>query len=150
MSLPLSHLAFDGDEIWFAYSHQPVWRIAFADIQVIGEYTNEDGPADDYFFVFVLRDAWYEASFYAPGRESFRAELAGRLGVDIQPSLLNSTSFASRVLWPERLAGHELFTFSPEAKSTAWLSRVRQLLSPRIDMRLTDAVLREIERPGDS
>jgi len=38
------------------------------DIRVIGEFTNDHGPAmDDYFLVFVTREQFFEAFFYANG-----------------------------------------------------------------------------------
>ncbi|CAN5175350.1 hypothetical protein BH23VER1_BH23VER1_09740 [soil metagenome] len=46
------------------------WKLPISEITLIGEYTNEDGPmADDYFLLFLFSEepGWFEASFYPPG-----------------------------------------------------------------------------------
>ena len=84
------------------------WDIAIADIAVIGEYTNQNGPfSDDYFLAFIGRGSteWYEASFYARGRDDALKGLASQLGTNLVCELCNSTDFRSRVMWPPALAG---------------------------------------------
>ena len=47
------------------------WELPVGAICVIGEMTNDHGPyVDDYFICFATdAQTWYEASFYAEGRE---------------------------------------------------------------------------------
>lgn len=93
------------------------WEIPVSDVTVIGEYTNEDGPfADDYFLVFVTRDdsGWFEGSFYGSGRDELVKELSVLLGSEISLELSHSTTFTSRILWPETMIGKALFDFQPQ------------------------------------
>jgi hypothetical protein len=91
------------------------WEIPISDVRTIGEYTNEDGPGiDDYFLVFLAasHSEWREASFYTNDRDKFLAS-AAQYFPDIAPlGLAGSTTFNSRVLWPPRHHGKELFKFT--------------------------------------
>jgi len=136
-------LGIFGDEIAYYHAGARSWRIPLADVRVIGEYTNEDGPADDYFFGFVTQDRCYEAPFYAEGAHEFLAELSQRLGLEIELGLNNSTTFASRILWPAHLVGRDFFHYSQPAPAKNWIRRGMQRLLPTIVSRLTDEVLRE-------
>ncbi|MGI9242273.1 MAG: hypothetical protein ACR2RV_15855 [Verrucomicrobiales bacterium] len=93
------------------------WELPITDIAVIGEYTNEDGPlADDYFLVFLQggEPGWLEGSFFADGRDAVLMELSRKLGADISCGLAHQATFTSRILWPDHLMGRELFEFRPE------------------------------------
>ena len=50
------HVEVKDDVIIYTISNAEVWQVAVADLRIIGEYTNTDGPADDYFFVFLTSD----------------------------------------------------------------------------------------------
>jgi hypothetical protein len=93
------------------------WELPVSEVSVIGEYTNEDGPfADDYFLVFLSRNesGWFEGSFYGEGRDEIVQELSSRLGSAISLELSHSTTFTSRILWPEQMTGEALFDFRPK------------------------------------
>jgi len=93
------------------------WKLPVSDVSVIGEYTNEDGPfADDYFLVFVTGDdsGWFEGSFYGDRRDELLQELSALLGSEIALELSHSTTFTSRILWPETMRGKALFDFQPQ------------------------------------
>jgi hypothetical protein len=140
------NIKLEGDTIVYTLPEPEVWRVSVSDIRVIGEFTNTDGPyADDYFFVFIARDQWFEASFYAEGRDALLAELGQRLGHKLQTGLCHSTSLASRVLWPARFEGHPLFDLVPEERAGRILGKLRQRVLPRVHMNFTDEVKREFE-----
>jgi len=106
------------------------WELPISEITLIGEYTNEDGPfADDYFLVFLSRNngGWLEASFYGDGRDEVLKELSTLMGTGIACGLCHSTTFASRVIWPEEKSGAELFDFQP----AGWLKN-RQVIRKEI------------------
>jgi hypothetical protein len=91
-----------------------LWRIAVKDLVLMAEYTTNEGPwLDDYFFVFVATDTgtvrFATASYYARGCEEVLGFLALRYGAKIEPGLVNSTDWKSRVIWPADLAGQEYF-----------------------------------------
>jgi hypothetical protein len=58
--------------------------------------------------------------------------------------LFNATNFSSRVLWPGYLEGRPLFDLITEERSTNVITRIRQLLLEKVDMRFTDEVRREL------
>jgi hypothetical protein len=119
-------------KIQYASSGYGTWVVPLAEIHVIGEYTNQNGPfLDDYFFAFVRSadEMWFEASFYAEGRDGFLKDLSVALGRTCECSLCASTDFISRIWWPESLAGQPLFEFKDE---DWWRFRNKQYLSSAV------------------
>jgi hypothetical protein len=86
------------------------------DVRILGQATNQDGPyRDDYLFCFATGpERWYEASFYADGRDELLRALGTKLGVLLESGLCHSADFASQVLWPASLAGKPMFTYTDE------------------------------------
>lgn len=106
-------LQFDDGVIRYRSAVYGDWNVPLCDVRIIGECTNEMGPADDYFLCFATGPgAWLEASFYANGCEVFLRDLRTKLGCSIEPGLFHSTTFASRVLWPPALAGEPMFKYA--------------------------------------
>jgi hypothetical protein len=89
------------------------WKIPINKIKIIAEYTNQDGPFfDDYFLVFAISsEEQLTASFYAEGRGAVLVELGKILNVELKFSLLNSADFKSCVMWPPDLSGEEFLEF---------------------------------------
>ena len=103
------------------------WELPVSEVTVIGEYTNEDGPfADDYFLVFLSRNEswWFEGSFYGEGRDEVLHELSTLLGSEISLGLSHTTTFTSRILWPEKMRGEAFFDFQSQG-----LFKNRQVLA---------------------
>ena len=142
-------MRLDSGELVYSSDAKDYWRLSAADICAIGEYTTAGGPSvDDYFFVFVTDRgaAWYEASFYADGRDEVLSRLSKLLGEDLTTGLCHSTSWKSRVLWPKTLEGKELFTFTPEATPAGILGRIRQWFFPRGVLSLSKPVLEAVNQ----
>jgi hypothetical protein len=134
----------EGDAVIYALPGTGGWRVVLDDLRLIGEYTNEDGPfADDYFLVFATEDRLFEASFYADGRDACLAQLSDRLDTPLLLQLACSTDFDSRILWPESLDGRPLLDFRP-VKRGSLLGRLRQWLLPEVEQTLTGEVARYI------
>lgn len=92
------------------------WDLKILDIRLVGEYTTADGPyLDDYFFVFLtaLEGGWYEASFYARGRDEVLPALGLALGAPIETGLCNSAQYKTRIMWPPKWKGQELMEVLP-------------------------------------
>jgi hypothetical protein len=88
------------------------WSLPLSEVRAVGEYTNQDGPGvDDWFLVFLTHGAAYEASLYAHRRDQFLEDLSAALGAEISCELVYSTDFRSHLLWPEHLKGHRLFEY---------------------------------------
>ena len=69
------HIELRGEMIRYASHAYSDWTLLVDDVCFIDEATNQNGPfTDDCFLRFVTdRDSWYEASFYADGRDAFLA-----------------------------------------------------------------------------
>jgi hypothetical protein len=142
------NLLLDGDTLRYSLTSSG-FVLPLSEIRIIGECTNQNGPfADDYFLCFVTQPSgWYEASFYASGCEEFLSALGARLGVPLQFTLMASTDFASRILWPATLAGRPLFDYDLE-EPTSLGSRFRSWLSPRVVQRLSTEALTLFRDPA--
>ena len=101
------------------------WQLPISAIRVIGEATNDHGPfLDDYFFCFATdANTWYEASFYAEGRDDFLKGLTKCLESELLLKLLASTDFDSNVVWPPHLAGIKMFSYRP-VQPKMWIGRL--------------------------
>ncbi len=141
-------LRLDDSLITYTSQHYGSFSVALSEIAVIGEFTTDNGPyIDDWFLVFVPRSGrqWFEASVYAEGAEAFRDQLSAALGCSIWGSLFASTDFASRILWPGALADRPLFTFSPVTASS-FLRRLKLSMLPEVSRSLSPDALSAIER----
>jgi hypothetical protein len=122
-------ISFRGDVIRHELAND-AWEMPIERVLVIGEATTDHGPfADDYWLCFATGPhEWYEASFYAAGREEFLKGLSDRLGVPIELRLIGSTNYTSRVLWPALLADKPMFVYTSKWPSNGLLRVVVKLL----------------------
>ena len=133
-------IAFDGESIRLCNSGKEVWQVPLSEVRAIGEYTNENGPMwDDWYLVFVGREGnWYEVPADAPTVQPMLVLLSERLHAPLGLTLLRSTSLASAILWPPRLRGGEFLSFNRVSRGS-WLSRL--LGSRRVEYALTKPVI---------
>jgi hypothetical protein len=135
------HIRLNQDENVLEYwisDETLVWTVPVRDIVLVAEYTTNQGPtADDYYLVFVwaangvLRFA--TADFYAAGCFETVNLLAKQWGTNLEFGLIHSTDWASRVMWPPELAGQEYFEFR-EARPKTLGERLRKIaLGPAIE-----------------
>jgi hypothetical protein len=117
-------IQLDADVIRYS-SREGGWELRIADVGVIGEATNGSGPwGIDYFLCFATGpDLWFEASFYADGRDEFLRALGHALGNPVELGLCSSVDLASRILWPPSLAGEPMFQFTDVPPKT-WLGKL--------------------------
>ena len=95
------------------------WDLKISDIRLVGEYTTAKGPyIDDCFLVFLtaFEGGWYEASFYARGRDTVLPALGAALGAPVEAGLCNSTHYKTRVIWPPKWKDQELMDVVPPKK----------------------------------
>lgn len=90
----------------------PGWSIRTSEIVLVAEYTTDDGPAvDDYFLVFVTKEAgelfYSSVTMRATGINPVLEELEKELGGSLELRLFSSRGRASRVVWPPHLANVE-------------------------------------------
>jgi len=140
-------LRVDGDHIEYAAPGGESWRIAIADVRMIGEFLSRQnrGP-EHHFLVFMTREEWFKAPYDAEGRDAFLAEFGRRLDFELRPDLLRATTFSSRVLWPGYLEGRPIFDLIPEARAENIVTRIRQFFLQKVAMHFTDEVREELGR----
>ena len=125
------------------------WDIALADVRMIGEATNEDGPfLDDWMLVFATGpDRWYEASFYATIHTDFREKLGEVLHAPLAAALAGSASFDSRVLWPPHLVGRPVFVYEHGRAKTLFGRIASRVVGPlSCTQRFTDEVVAHLSK----
>jgi hypothetical protein len=124
-------------EVRYESEGEIAWAFRVDDLRLVGEWTNEEGPwLDDYFLWFAAGDPprFHEAPMYAnPG---FVADLADVLGEPLDTGLANRTTFASRVIWPTSLAGRDLFAFEPARRGPSVVNRLKDEFLPRVRFEL--------------
>jgi hypothetical protein len=127
------------------------WRLPISEIRVMGEHTDDHGPyVDDYFFVFLTDSHFYEASFYAEGRDTFLSELSDLLVAKISCDLVRSTDFQSRVMWPPDIAGQPFYDFVPVPKPGGFWAGLKYRLLPEVACHFTDAVKGKLKIADDA
>ena len=117
----------------------------------MGEHTDDHGPCvDDYFFVFLTDSHFYEASFYAEGRDTFLSEVSELLGAKISCGLVNSTDFKSRVMWPPDIEGQPFYDFVPVPRPEGFWAGLKHRLLPEVAYHFTDVVKGTLKVANDT
>jgi hypothetical protein len=138
----------DGDVVRYESKTYDSWHARIADIRLIGEMTNQNGPSADDYFICVVATAdgcWLQASFYADGRDDLLSQLGERLGAALVLQLCNSTDFASRILWPPHLVGQPMFKFT-DVVPRGFFQRLRHLVVPENVQTLSEIAIAEVQR----
>lgn len=135
-------IEFSRNEIIFtAAASDRGWHLRLDEVRVFGEYTNQNGPfADDWFLVFLRADDeyWFEAPVHAEGAEQLLELLRAQLNIDtVECKLAHSTDFESRVMWPRELAEQPLFQFTGRQRdgllrNIFGTQRVDQAIAPAV------------------
>jgi hypothetical protein len=139
-------IRLDGAVVRFTSRKQGSFAISLDEVALIGEYTTDNGPfVDDWFIVFVRKDGneWFEASMYAEGIAGFLEELSAALGVPLVVGLAASTDFNSRVIWPPAIAGRPLFD-SSQVGATGFFHRLRLAILPEKSRHISAQILTAI------
>ncbi len=131
-----------------------IWTIAVKDVVLFAEYTNDEGPLlDDYFLVFVTIEQraphFVTASFYSNGCNEIIQQLAKYWNVDLDLQLYGSTDWRSRIVWPPSLAGQECFDLT-EVPPASLLARLRKfVLGPAYEFSPSKNVLDFLQRAAE-
>ena len=121
------------------------WSISLSDIVLIAEYTTDEGPhLDDYFLVFVTREQgefyYSNVTMYAAGINESLTVLERILGCSLDLTLHSSTRWSSRVVWPLKLAGAAYFRYDQVVPEGFW-DRVRsRVQGKRIESHVADSI----------
>lgn len=123
----------------------PRWSLPVNSVLLIAEYTTNEGPyADDYFLVFVTAEDsqlyFSTCSFSSAGIKEGLNSLQERIGSPIQLELQGSTEWRSRVAWPPEMRGTEYFTFRPVPAETLTEKVKKRLLGPSYEYAISSTV----------
>lgn len=103
-----------------------LWHIRSHNVVLIAEYTTNEGPfGDDWFLVFAVGDGnplFFTCSIYSEGAEKLLQYLQTRFGV--APRLTKESNWKSVVLWPKPVADAPLIEFS-QREPHNWQQRLR-------------------------
>jgi hypothetical protein len=103
-----------------------LWHIKSESVALIAEYTTNEGPfGDDWFLVFAVGNKnplFFTCSVYSDGAHKLLEYLHTRFGAT--PKLTNSTEWKSVVLWPNEISGAPLIEFS-QREPHDWRERLR-------------------------
>lgn len=146
MKIDFGTVLFDNEIIRFSSTDYGKWELRFQDVKVIGEYTNQDGPtAEDHFLVLVdCHKRAFEVPFSADGFNDFLGAICEKLKCELKPKLQSNTDFASRVLFPEELAGSPFFEFR-DIPPKSILDKISGLFGiGKTEISLSDSVEKEL------
>jgi hypothetical protein len=138
-------LQVSGARLCCLNEHEQRWSIEIADIILIAEYTTDEGPyLDDYFLVFVTvekgKPFFSKCTFYAEGTDEAFECLRKKFDMPMEFKLCSSTAWTSSVLWPRSLVGNEYFKFSKVQPSDIG-SRIRKIvLGPQLEYTISDSM----------
>jgi hypothetical protein len=147
------NLAADGlTLVYSADKGRVLWSLSITDIVLVAEYTTDEGPAEDYFLVFVTRERgsvlYSTASFYADGREEILKVLANHWREPVELALASSTRWKSRIVWPPKLAEEEYFAAS-EIVPRGYSGRLRKaILGPTFEYVPSEGVRNFLREPN--
>lgn len=123
------------------------WSLPTGAVRLIGEYTNENGPSiEDWFVCFVSGPSeCFEAPVSADGLHECLDALGDQFGNELELKLASSTSFNSRIIWPKGPAGKPLFKFREAAETSRWQMVCNNLLGHRVEQVLSEVALEFLE-----
>ncbi|HEX8657562.1 MAG TPA: hypothetical protein VF690_08515 [Hymenobacter sp.] len=109
-----------GMHVVLTQENEELVRIPVPEIKLIGEYTTSAGPfVDDWFIVFMTSEKnWKQISEYTPGMLEMLQELSSHLKAETIGSLAASTSWRTNIIWPQRVAGQEMWNVVSERPIT--------------------------------
>ena len=121
------------------------WELPVSEIALIGEYSTEEGPGvDDYFLCLVDNNG----SIYTIGSEegAFRLidDLTKFWGVDLDPRLNLCTNNESRILFPFKEKGKALFDFV-DCVPKSLIERLKLIFMKRQEMKFSSTANKIIQ-----
>ena len=123
------------------------WELRIADLILIAEYTTNEGPyLDDYFLVFWVREKGGRlvtagCTFYSEGRDEALAEMGQVLGTKLELGLVSSTEWNSRVIWPEALTGKPYYELTNVPRVGFWQEILSGFIGDALEYKVTGDVL---------
>jgi hypothetical protein len=109
----LATIGLDGDEIVYDGPQGAHWRLAVADVRLIGVLcAHADGRDECVAFVTGSDTAWFQAPRSAVGYDELLAQLGAKLNDGVPFDLDRDVTRTGRVIWPAGLAESPMFELS--------------------------------------
>jgi hypothetical protein len=126
-------------------AHNISWRLPIESLILVAEYTTNEGPqADDYFLSFVTVEngaaVISTCGFYVEGRDDALEAISQHVGSPLAFNFTSSTAYASRIIWPSSLTGHKYFSYKAVDPRTLSEKLLTRLLGPELEYRFTEEV----------
>ncbi len=138
-------LEIDDSSLCCRDGNESQWALDVPSIVLIAEYTTNEGPyLDDYFVVFVAiedgKAVFCRCTFYVEGRDHAMQLLHERFGIVATFGLCASTEWSSRVMWPIHLAEQDYFTFSEVRPSRISSKLYTAILGQQLEYTISEPV----------
>lgn len=116
-------------KIYWDFNNNNLLEVEISSICAIGEYTTMHAlHRNEWYIVFVLpRNETLQVSAYAHGMQEVLTELSAMLGAEMIGKLAMASDFKSNVIFPQLLAGQELYELKV-IESKTWFDRFRARL----------------------
>jgi hypothetical protein len=135
--------------LYYSYKGTLLFELNLDDVKLIGEYTNDQGPFfDDWFLVFVdTQNQRFEVSMYSENIEAIKDEVVKVFGYDHTLGLVNSTDWKSIVIWPEIMKGKEFLKLE-KLKPKSFLEKLKSSVfgSYKMNLNLTGEVKKLVKK----
>ncbi|MBC6113148.1 hypothetical protein ACFOG5_19600 [Pedobacter fastidiosus] len=103
---------------------QTIFTIPVEEIKAIGEFTTAEGPfLDDWFITLITKNRCYDISMNINGIDDLLINLEMVFRIKLSCQLTNSTSWKTRIMYPEKLEEKELY-INVREKSKSFLKRI--------------------------
>jgi len=126
-----------------------IWSVEIKDIVLVAEYTTDEGPYfDDYFLVFATKSCAYQSTFYAEGLNTVIETLYERFSMPLRLQLNGLTHWTSRVIWPAHLEGSNYFQFTDVKPKGLAATMHKALLGPQLEYKVAEPIRRFLKEAG--
>lgn len=104
------HIELREDKVLRTLGGQTTFSIPVTEIKVIGEFTTNNGPyLDDWFLTIITATDWYEIPLDVIGTYQLLTDLGQKLGTAMSFQLTNSTEWKTRIMFPDNFKDKELY-----------------------------------------
>ena len=137
----------DNEKVIWEFNDQNIVEIPINQIKLIAEYTTENGPfMDDWFLVIYNNQSeYFEISMYAEGIQEMMDELGELLEFKLFGRLVTSAEWVSNILYPIEFNGKELWNIV-KVKPKSVFDKLKSLIGiNKTKLKLTEITKKIIE-----
>lgn len=126
------NILISNEDLIYRFRDEEVFKINFKEIKLIAEYTTDQGPTlDDWFLVlYDEKENVYQVSMYAENIMEVLEEMREKLNSSLVTDLYSSADWKSNILWPEEVKGEPLWNMV-DSKPSNLFERIGLLFGGR-------------------